>query len=479
MFTLFYGGASKMIKRILSFALVAIMLLSVTACSSKDEPDLAFENVKGSSANNSILFLQYSFNKRPAIDDIVIPDNYVYLGNDIYAVVSETNEIIGYKKVVLDSTTNKHVLKDCDANGKLSDEPPVVSTNPSGLSISQTSVELNEGETVTLTYITDPEDYIYENILWETSDENVATVEDGTITAVKAGQCTIKLTVDDKTVSCSVTVVVETKPEIKPESISLNKSSSSIYIGDTVSLKATISPNNADDKTVTWSSSDTSIATVNSNGTVTGKASGTATITAKTANGKTATCKVTVSKKPEEPKVIATTGISVSKTSLTLNIGENATITATVTPNNATNKNVTWTTSNNKVATVTNGKIVAVGEGTATITAKASGGQTATCTVKVNKKQQAFSWSTISQSDCPLSVSDEFDKYILSGAAKNMAITKDGYTYVMIKVAGSNKVSVTSVSESGNQIIIKTSNKGDSGFVFIRFNRENTNISYK
>ena len=60
-----------------------------------------------------------------------------------------------------------------------------------------------------------------------------------------------------------------------------------------------------------------------------------------------------------------------------------------------------------------NGKIIAVAEGTATITAKASGGQTATCTVTVNKKVQAFTWSVISQSDCPLNISNEFDNYIL------------------------------------------------------------------
>ena len=80
---------------------------------------------------------------------------------------------------------------------------------------------------------------------------------------------------------------------------------------------------------------------------------------------------------------VATTGITLNQTAITLNTGGSSTLTATVSPSNATNKTVTWTTSNASVATVSGGKVTAVGPGTATITATTSGGQKATCTVTV------------------------------------------------------------------------------------------------
>ena len=163
-------------------------------------------------------------------------------------------------------------------------------------------------------------------------------------------------------------------------SISLNKTSLSLVEGASETLTATITPSDATDKTVTWTSSDTKVATV-SNGKVTAVKAGTATITAKTSNNKTATCTVTVTK-----KTVEATGISLDKTSLSLDEGESETLTATVSPSDATDKTVTWTSSDKKVATVSNGKVTAVKAGTATITAKTSNGKTATCTVTVSKK---------------------------------------------------------------------------------------------
>jgi uncharacterized protein (TIGR02145 family) len=125
---------------------------------------------------------------------------------------------------------------------------------------------------------------------------------------------------------------------------------------------------------VTWTSSDNSIATVADDGVVSAVAAGAATITA-TAGEQTATCAVTVTP-------VAVTGISLDKTTLPLTIGETYTLTATVSPDNATDKTVTWTSSDNSVANVAGGVVTAVADGVATITATA-GGQTATCTVTV------------------------------------------------------------------------------------------------
>lgn len=168
----------------------------------------------------------------------------------------------------------------------------------------------------------------------------------------------------------------------KVTGVSLDKTSLNLNPGKEGTLTATITPDNATNQNVTWESSDTKVVTVD-NGLVTAVAEGTATITVTTADGgKTATCEVTVTPPAKTP----VTSVTLDKTRLTLDVGGSDTLTATVKPDNATNKAVTWSTSNKNVATVNNGVVTAVGAGTATITAAASdgSGKTATCEVTVN-----------------------------------------------------------------------------------------------
>ena len=173
-------------------------------------------------------------------------------------------------------------------------------------------------------------------------------------------------------------------PDIKVTSITLNKSSLSLQTGQIETLTATVKPDNATDKTVSWTSSSTSVATVDNNGKVTAKAKGSATITcrANDGSGVQATCAVTVT----DPNV-PVTSITLNKSSLSLQAGQSETLTATVLPSNATNKTVTWTSSNTSIATVdANGKVTAVAAGSATITCKANdgSGKQATCAVTVS-----------------------------------------------------------------------------------------------
>ena len=171
-------------------------------------------------------------------------------------------------------------------------------------------------------------------------------------------------------------------PVIAVTGISLDQSSLTLDIGGTANLTATVSPSNATNKAVSWSTSNQSVATVN-NGTVTAVAAGTVTITA-TAGGKSATCSVTVNKKE-----VAVASIDLDQTEAELETGETLTLTATVTPNDATNKTVTWTSSNDKTATVKDGVVYAIAAGTVTITASV-GHKKTTCEVKVipNKEEE-------------------------------------------------------------------------------------------
>ena len=171
-------------------------------------------------------------------------------------------------------------------------------------------------------------------------------------------------------------VLTSCQKDIDVTSVTLDKTTLELTIGGTAVLNATVLPSDATDKTVVWTSSNPSVATV-SEGRVTAVSAGTATITA-TAGGKTATCTVAV-----ETPIVVVTSVTLDNQTLDLNIGESSTLVATVAPANATDKTVTWTTSDATVATVNNGVVSALAEGTATITAT-SGTQTATCDVTVS-----------------------------------------------------------------------------------------------
>ena len=178
--------------------------------------------------------------------------------------------------------------------------------------------------------------------------------------------------------------------DIAVTTVSLDKNSLTLRTGESYTLIVTVSPSNATDKSIIWSSANSSVASVSA-GKVTAKSEGTTTITATAHNGKKASCTVTVNELA--PEVIEVTSVALNKTSLTLEIGASETLTATVSPSNATDKSVTWTSSDRSVATVANGNLTAVDSGTATITATTSNGKTATCTVTVSDSYADFSFT--------------------------------------------------------------------------------------
>ena len=163
--------------------------------------------------------------------------------------------------------------------------------------------------------------------------------------------------------------------------ITLSIGSASVLVGGSLQLTATVLPENATNKTVTWLSSDSTVASVNSEGTVTALSVGTATITATTADGTnlSASCLVTVIP-------ILASSVSLDKSSETVMVGDSFQLTATVLPDNTTNKSVTWLSSDSTVATVDSvGNVTGVGVGVATITATTADGTnlSASCEVTV------------------------------------------------------------------------------------------------
>lgn len=161
--------------------------------------------------------------------------------------------------------------------------------------------------------------------------------------------------------------------------VTLSSTEVSIFPGEQVELKATLTPDNCTSSYKTWASSDAKVATVDVWGRVLGLTPGETTVTVTTASGKcTATCKVIV-------KEIPATGVTLNNTTATVYIGEIVELAATVTPDNASDKTVTWTSSNTGIATVgEDGKVTGVEIGKATITATTKNGISASCEVTVN-----------------------------------------------------------------------------------------------
>ena len=162
-----------------------------------------------------------------------------------------------------------------------------------GITLSQTSVELTEGESTHISATVSPSDATNLKVIWS-SDSPFVTVADGYINGIKPCIATVTATTDDggKTATCNVKVIAKT---IAVTGISLDKTSLEIKAGDKATLIATVYPNNATNMSFFWSSSNESIATVSDAGLVTGISSGSAIITATTVDGgMTATCTVKV-----------------------------------------------------------------------------------------------------------------------------------------------------------------------------------------
>lgn len=168
--------------------------------------------------------------------------------------------------------------------------------------------------------------------------------------------------------------------EVAVTGVSVSPTTATVGLGSTQQLNAIIAPANATNQNVTWTSGNTAVATVNASGLVSAISAGTTTITVKTVDGnKTATSAITVA-------AIPVASVSVSPTTASLYAGNTQQLSATIAPVNATNKNVTWNSSNTAIATVnSSGLVTAVSAGTATITTTTQdGNKTATATITVN-----------------------------------------------------------------------------------------------
>jgi len=244
-----------------------------------------------------------------------------------------------------------------------------------GITVNNSSITVNVTTTNQILATIAPFNATNQAVTWASNNTGIATVTNGLVTGVSAGTTTVTVTTQDGSFVGSIAVTVV----IGVTSVSVNPTSVSLRPAQTSQITAIVLPSNAPDKTVTWSTSRPTVATVNSSGLIQAVANGTATITATTQSGnKTATVNVTVT--------TLVTSVRVNVTSVTLRPNITRQITATVLPSTASNKAITWSSSNTNIATVSNqGLIRGLRVGNATITVRTQdGNKTATVAVRVN-----------------------------------------------------------------------------------------------
>ncbi|MGD8188800.1 DUF5057 domain-containing protein [Brevibacillus ginsengisoli] len=250
------------------------------------------------------------------------------------------------------------------------------------ISLDKTGVVLRVGETDTLTATIMPANATNKDVVWSSSDSSILSITpnglSSTIRALKSGEATITVTSVDsqQTATCKVTV------EESVDQVQVSPNEKIINVGEKVQLTATVLPVNSTNKNVTWSSANSTIASVSNTGLVTGLKPGKVIITATSADGKkTGQATITV-KQP-------VTGVSIDPSTITLVVGDDPKhLTAVIQPADATNQDVSWSSSNDQVVTVDqNGNVTGVKAGTATITVSTDDGNfKATCSVKVIDK---------------------------------------------------------------------------------------------
>lgn len=325
---------------------------------------------------------EYCFYEDPALQKVILPYQFTTVNASAFANCTKLTDITFNRNVSsVDASalsykdkTTIHGVKGTYAETFASDNGfkfEALNAPVTGITLSKEKIEIAKDKSIRLTASLTPVD-TSDELTWTSSNEEVATVEDGVVKAVGLGEAEIVAMAGSVTKSCPVKVYQGVN------NITLDVTSHTMTIGDFLQLTATIYPKDAEYKDVIWSSDNEDVAVVDQKGLVQAKAYGKVKITATSKDGGLeAVCNVTV-----EP--VAVTEVSLNAKAVTLKVGETYQLKETVLPENATDKTVTWTSSNTKAATVSGGAVTAVGTGSAVIIVKTnSGAKTASCTVTV------------------------------------------------------------------------------------------------
>lgn len=344
-------------------------------------------------------------------------------------------------------------------------EDKTVSVTGVRLDYSSVTLQLNNGtNTAKLTATVKPDNADNKGVIWKSSAPDIATVNEGVVTAVSVGTATITVTTQDGDLSASCEVTVE-KGTIFVTGITLDQSSISLTPGESAQLTATVEPSDATDGSVTWSSSDENVATVDNTGKVTAVGKGEANITATTTDqGLSATCKVTVT--------IPVTGITCDQESVSLLDGATVKLNFTVLPEDASNKNIKIVSSDPSVATVDgDGTVKGIKTGTAVITATTEDGEySARVNVRVFFSSNLAIYdtgkeATVTRNEIIIGLKSVINLTVIDTTDPDFKATVD-----MIKInEGNDAVSFTTSDQEGTGLVTITAVAAGSANLTISF----------
>ena len=319
--------------------------------------------------------------------------------------IVKVNEVTGYITALKEGTTT------ITAKTSINDIATDCIVNVTGKNILITRINLNTkninlavGYTRSLNYTIYPSNATENNLLYSSSDSSVVTVNSkGVVKGIKEGSAIITVSSSNGMVKDTAYVTVynngvtsvsngESVNTIYPSSLKLNNTNLNLKINSSVQIIATITPSGAN-QSLSWSSSNTRVATVNSNGLVEAKGTGTTNIVAQTVNGITAKVTVTVGDYSLDLK-----GIMITTNYALLPVGSQKQLVVVFEPSNASNKTVSWSSSNPDVATVnSSGYVKAISSGSTTITAKSlDGGYTDTTIIEVGSSGNVIDETSVS-----------------------------------------------------------------------------------
>lgn len=329
----------------------------------------------------------------------------------------------------------------------------VVGLNPivEETKINYTQYQLFIDEYVYLYLEATPSNATIKSIKWTSSNPNIANVSsEGRVVAEEIGSCTITAQTDTHTQKCEITVIPRPVTEIN-----LKYKYTDILIGETLEISSYIQPYNATYKDLQWVSSDSNIATVDQNGNVVGMSQGFVTIIAKSKNNVATSVSINVHEN------IFPQAISLSKSNVELKKGKTITLSCNFSPSNVNVKNVTWTSSNESVATVSStGTVSALTTGTTTIKCVTDNGLSKTCHIVVNeikatsiliKDQMSLIDLSVGQSvqlTCmilPFNTTDQVSDIVWESSNTDIAIVDQNGK---LKIVGVGKATITARLDS-------------------------------
>jgi uncharacterized protein YjdB len=261
-----------------------------------------------------------------------------------------------------------------------------------GIILDKTNVNLDAGRAMVLTPSIVPQNATNKSLIWSSSNSSIASVDsNGLIIGKSQGTALITVKTADGGYTAVCTVMVSgTSVNVPVTGVSLSKTNVSLEVGNVIILESTVTPSAASNKQVVWQTSNAGIASVDENGIVTAKQAGVALITVRTVeSGYTASCLVTVVNRNEN--TLPVSGVKLDKNILEISSGQGGKLTATVLPENATNKSVIWASSDSSVVAIdAAGNIKALKEGIAVITVTAKDGNFKDICVVIVKKSESI-----------------------------------------------------------------------------------------